>query len=164
MKARESMMCSAFSMTWLWWPLYRRRLWLETEREHLAEWLLQFIESCFTSFFLPNWLPRWQDGVFIFLILIFRGTAWHMVGTQICKIMYLIWLKPRIYMRIWLNTDKCELWWLQRHYLNRKDYLNVCCCRSVAESCLTLCNLTDYSTPCSAILRCLLEFAQIHVH
>ena len=24
--------------------------------------------------------------------------AWHMVGTHICKIMYLIWLKPRIYI------------------------------------------------------------------
>ena len=83
MKARESMMSSAFLMTWLWWPFYRRRLWWETEQGHLAEWLLQFVESCSTSFFLPNWLPWWQDGVLIFLILTFCGTAWHMVKVKV---------------------------------------------------------------------------------
>ena len=37
-------------------------------------------------------------------------------------------------------------------------------CFSVAESCLTLCDLMDCSTPGFPILRCLLEFAQAHVH
>ena len=38
------------------------------------------------------------------------------------------------------------------------------CCRSVARSCLTLCNPMDCSTPDSSLLHCLPEFAQIHVH
>ena len=95
-----------------------------------------------------------------------------MVGTHICKIMYLIWLKPRIYMRMWLNTDKCELLWLQRHYLNRKFE---CCCLNIWNvwmfvvviqllSHVRLCTLMDCSTPRSSVLHCLLEFAQIHVH
>ena len=39
-----------------------------------------------------------------------------------------------------------------------------CGCCSVAKSCLTLCDLTDCSTPGSLVLHCLLEFAQAHVH
>ena len=39
-----------------------------------------------------------------------------------------------------------------------------CCCCSVSESCLTLCNPMDCSTPGSPILCYLPEFAQIHVH
>ena len=33
--------------------------------------------------FSPNWLPWWQDGVLIFLILTFCGTAWHMVKVKV---------------------------------------------------------------------------------
>ena len=40
---------------------------------------------------------------------------------------------------------------------------NVCCC-SFAQSCLTLCNSMDCSTPCYPVLHHLLEFAQTHVH
>ena len=39
-----------------------------------------------------------------------------------------------------------------------------CCCRSVAKSCLTLCDPVDCSTPGFLVLHYLLEFAQIHVH
>ena len=35
---------------------------------------------------------------------------------------------------------------------------------SVAKSCLTLCGPLDCSTPSSAVLHCLPEFAQTHVH
>ena len=37
-------------------------------------------------------------------------------------------------------------------------------CCSVAQLCLTLCNLMDCSTPGFSVLRHLLEFAQSHVH
>ena len=38
-----------------------------------------------------------------------------------------------------------------------------CCCCSVAQSCLTLCNCMDFSTPAFPVLHYLLEFAQTHV-
>ena len=39
-----------------------------------------------------------------------------------------------------------------------------CCCCSVTQSCLNLCNPTDCSTPGTPVLHHLLELAQIHVH
>ena len=39
-----------------------------------------------------------------------------------------------------------------------------CCCCSVSQSCLTLCNLMDYSVPGFPVLHCLPEFAQVRVH
>ena len=39
----------------------------------------------------------------------------------------------------------------------------LCCC-SVAQSCLSLCDPMDCSTPGSPVLHCLPEFAHIHVH
>ena len=41
--------------------------------------------------------------------------------------------------------------------------LKICCCHSVAKSCLTLCDPMDCSTPVSSVLQYLLEFARIHV-
>ena len=38
------------------------------------------------------------------------------------------------------------------------------CCCSVAQSCLTLCDPMDCSTPGFPVLRHLQEFAQTHVH
>ena len=40
----------------------------------------------------------------------------------------------------------------------------ICSCCSVTKSCLTLCDLVDYSAPDSSILHCLLEFVQILIH
>ena len=37
-------------------------------------------------------------------------------------------------------------------------------CFSVAQSCLTLCNPMDYSTPGFSVLQHLSELAQTHVH
>ena len=37
-------------------------------------------------------------------------------------------------------------------------------CCSVAQSCLTLCDPVDCSTPGSSVLHCLAEFVQINVH
>ena len=39
-----------------------------------------------------------------------------------------------------------------------------CCFCSVTQSCLTLCNPMDCSTPGCPVVHYLLEFAQIHVH
>ena len=39
----------------------------------------------------------------------------------------------------------------------------LCCCCSVAKSCLTLCDPVDYSMPGSPVLHYLQEFAKIHV-
>ena len=38
----------------------------------------------------------------------------------------------------------------------------ISCCCSVAQLCLTLCDLVDCSTAGSSVLHCLLEFSQIH--
>ena len=38
------------------------------------------------------------------------------------------------------------------------------CCCSVPKSCLTLCNLIDWSTPGFPVLHYLPEFAQAHIH
>ena len=38
------------------------------------------------------------------------------------------------------------------------------CCCSAAQSCPTLCDSMDRSTPGSPVLHCPLEFAQTHVH
>ena len=42
--------------------------------------------------------------------------------------------------------------------------ISYCCCCSVAQSCLTLCNPMDCSTPGFPVLHHLLKFAQVHVH
>ena len=44
-----------------------------------------------------------------------------------------------------------------------KSLRAICCC-SVAQSCLTLCNPMDCSTPGFPVLHYLLEFTQTHVH
>ena len=42
--------------------------------------------------------------------------------------------------------------------------MNICCCCSVPQLCLTLCNPTDCSTPGFPVLQHLPEFAETHVH
>ena len=52
--------------------------------------------------------------------------------------------------------------------LHRRDaplfWFSALCCCSVVQSCLTLCEPMDCSTPGLPVLHCLPEFAQIHVH
>ena len=48
----------------------------------------------------------------------------------------------------------------ERHYLNE----TWSCFCSITNSCLTLCDPMDYSTPVSSVLHYLPEFTQIHVH
>ena len=44
------------------------------------------------------------------------------------------------------------------------NFTAFCCCCSVAKSCPTLCNPTDYSMQGSSVLHYLPEFAQTHIH
>ena len=46
----------------------------------------------------------------------------------------------------------------------QQQFLKVCCCCSVAKSCLTLCDPMDCSTPGFPVPHYLLKFAQTHVH
>ena len=48
--------------------------------------------------------------------------------------------------------------------INRKMYLDLCCWCSVTQSCPTLWEPKDCSTPGFPVLCYLLQFAQIHVH
>ena len=54
------------------------------------------------------------------------------------------------------NLKNC---WVIPHYL-----WGFCCCCSVAQLHLTLCNPMNCSMPGFPVLHCLLEFAQTHVH
>ena len=47
--------------------------------------------------------------------------------------------------------------------LEWKGFQNFCCCCSVNQSCPTLCNPMDCSTPGLPVLHQLLKFAQVHV-
>ena len=44
------------------------------------------------------------------------------------------------------------------------NLVSLCCCCSVTQSCLTLCDAMDCSTPGFPVLQHLLELAQTHVH
>ena len=46
-------------------------------------------------------------------------------------------------------------------YSSDSDHVNICCCCSLAKSCLTLCNPMDCSTPCFPVPHHLLELAQV---
>ena len=62
--------------------------------------------------------------------------------------------------------------WKPGRFYNHKTHLRlgkgkkraVCCCCSVTNLCLTLCNPKDCSMPGFPVLHYLLEFAQTHVH
>ena len=49
-------------------------------------------------------------------------------------------------------------------FLRSSSPLQIGCCCSVVQSCLTLCKPMDCSTPGFPVLHCLLELAQTHVH
>ena len=70
---------------------------------------------------------------------------------------------PNLYVRIWpspTNPDSS----IQQSVKPRMSISNHHCRRSVAQSCPTLCDPMDYSTPGFSVLHWLLEFVQIHIH
>ena len=52
----------------------------------------------------------------------------------------------------------------KQQYIHTTKYCCCCCFCSVSQSCLTLCDPMDCSTPGFSILHYLPEFAQTHVH
>ena len=54
------------------------------------------------------------------------------------------------------NPKNC---WIIPHYL-----WGFCCCCSVAQLCLNLCNPMNCSMPGFPVLHCLLEFSPTHIH
>ena len=70
--------------------------------------------------------------------------------------------RSRVGFRLWGRTesDTTDATQQQQHTI-----LMLChCCCSVTQSCLTLCNPLDCSTPGLPVPYHLLEFAQVHVH
>ena len=65
---------------------------------------------------------------------------------------------------IGLNLVQLEEVMLQNIFPLEVGTVKICCCCSVAKSCLTLGDPTDCSTPGSSVPHYFLEFAQIHVH
>ena len=64
-------------------------------------------------------------------------------------------------------NEKCPVKWVYNLSLDVyivSPFGLVCCCSSVAQSCLTLCYPMDCSMPGFSVLHCLPEFAQTHVH
>ena len=62
----------------------------------------------------------------------------------------------------WFGKITCKE--LLAHLLPNKHLIMLCCYRSVAKLCPTVCDPMDCSMPGSSVLHCLPEFAQIHVH
>ena len=62
-----------------------------------------------------------------------------------------------------LCSIRCTAKWFKYiyAYINKCTY---CCCCSVAQLCLTLCDPMDCSMPSLSVPHHLLEFAQVHVH
>ena len=67
-----------------------------------------------------------------------------------------------------VSEDRCEAFQLLSSnlngYLELKDEESLCCCWSVAQWCVTLCNPMDCSTPGFLVHHQLLEPTQTHVH
>ena len=61
----------------------------------------------------------------------------------------------------WQESDTTEQ--LNHHHHLMENFKKAVCC-SVAQSCPAPCGPTDFSTTSFTVLRCLPEFAQIHVH
>ena len=67
------------------------------------------------------------------------------------------------YTLVFSTRQECCQVWLS-DAINRKTYLDLCCWCLVTQSCPTLWEPKDCSTPGFPVLRYLLEFAQIYVH
>ena len=93
----------------------------------------------------------------------------HMFGHSTCLNKF---KTTEIIETVFSNPVKLNLKWRTKicienpQILENKDDISkqLSCCCSGAQSCLTLCDPTDCSTPGLPVLHCLLELAQTHVH
>ena len=97
------------------------------------------------------WLSNFILGIFMIHIAL-RDYSWQRFNS---KRLEAILSPPKVIGYIILYTYNME-------YCRAKK--RVCCCCSVAQSCPTLCDLMDRSTPGFLVLHHLLELAQTHVH
>ena len=99
------------------------------------------ILDCLSIFWL-------EDNCSLMLInwFAFESVAWPECGREERKIAFILCVGVHFIHIFFSSHAHCSLF----------------CC-SVVKSCLTLCNPTDYNIPGSSVLRCLLEFPQIHI-
>ena len=102
------------------------------------------------------WLRKLKQGLYINLG---RGIGKEMGGRFNREGIYVhLWL---IDVKVWQKTAKfCKAIILQ---LKNSNQLTCVCCCSVAQSCLTLCDPMDCSTPDFPVFH-YFEFAQTHAH
>ena len=121
------------------------------------------------SCLLPYWIllhlllqllicfPTWSSAL---------SSLHSLSGTPFCSVTINNTYMPRtpnLYVRIWpspTNPDSS----IQQSVKPRMSISNHHCRRSVAQSCPTLCDPMDYSTPGLPVLHHLPEFAQTHVY
>ena len=94
---------------------------------------------------------RWAHGIHIVLKEGWVPTC--LVGPE--RTFHLV---PDEFWKNWIGELNPLFLW------GRETGINHCCCCSVAQPCLTLCDPMDYSTPGFPVLYHLLEFAQTHAH
>ena len=119
----------------------------------------------------PNHHPtitelRWTSDVQEALAPVQSGNSRPKASSCLC---FSAWeTGPRDHHTEWSQSDRERVHW-SLHYILTKLPLSAgipaqpCCC-SVAQSCLTLCNPMDCSTPGSSVHHQLLEHIKTHVH
>ena len=86
-------------------------------------------------------------------------TSWEIDGETVETVSDFIFLGSKI-----TADGDCSHEIKRRLLLGRKTMTNLVQFSSVAQSCPTLCNLVDYTTPGFPVLQHLPELAQTHVH
>ena len=116
-------------------------------------------------------LNFWTWYIWLFLI---NNNLWKFqLSGLCCKNSYISWL---LHISLEQSLKKYEIFcpWLKSSVMFYKYWsvhlspppvrIVFCCCCSVTQSCPTLCDHVDCSTPGFPVLHYLLELAQTHVH
>ena len=101
---------------------------------------------------------HWKNYSFDYTI--WHHTKFYPIGELQCNLNS--WTHQIFYVRLWGLKELVEPWELEWDHLN--GFSQICCCCSVAQLCLTLCDPIDCSMPGFHVLHHLLEFALTHVH
>ena len=117
----------------------------------------------------------WDTLVFVMKLWLSASLQWlgfwsHLLIT-LQELLYLFWCTGHTLGRTFslsiLELTDPQILHLLDFLLNpNKSYWEqrLCCCSSVTQSCPTLCDPMDCSTPGFPVLHCLTEFAETHVH